>query len=102
MGQFPNGTERPDYRIDPLAGASRETDAKKLSIEAGLGETAIGDIIRERSLNPRHATLLKIANALDCTVEALFTGPDEDQLAIDVRIGQARQPGLRIVVVPSW
>lgn len=40
------------------------TNYKKLSLDAGLGETAIRDIITGRSKSPKISTLFKIKNAL--------------------------------------
>ncbi len=45
---------------------------RSLSIAAGLSPTAIGDILRGRSRQPRHQTLYRIASVLGCTPEALL------------------------------
>src|SRR5581483_7499274 len=42
--------------------------AKKLSLDAGLSETAVKDILSGKSENPKHDTLAKIAKRLACTV----------------------------------
>lgn len=48
------------------------TNAKKLSIDAGLGETAIRDILKNRSMSPRLDTVHKIADALGIGVHDLI------------------------------
>lgn len=48
------------------------TNPKKLSIQAGLGETAIRDILQDRSSSPRLETIHKIANALNVPVYRLI------------------------------
>ena len=37
---------------------------KKISLKAGLGETAVRDIVEGRSKDPKHGTLQKIVDAL--------------------------------------
>lgn len=39
-------------------------NAKKLSVTAGLGETAVRDILQDRSASPKLETVHKLANAL--------------------------------------
>ncbi len=56
---------------------------KRLALIAGLNETAVRDIVTGRSRHPRHDTLQKLANALDCTVSDL----------IDERTGTAARTG---------
>ena len=56
---------------------------KRLALIAGLNETAVRDIVTGRSRHPRHDTLQKLANALDCTVVDL----------IDERSGPAARTG---------
>ncbi len=46
--------------------------AKKLSLDAGLSETAVKDILSGKSENPKHDTLAKIAKRLACTVADLM------------------------------
>lgn len=41
-----------------------EINPKRLSIEAGLGETAVRDILQNRSASPRLDTVHKLAKAL--------------------------------------
>lgn len=43
--------------------------------QAGLSRDTIRDIIRGKSLNPSHETLIKVAEALRCTVEDLTGEP---------------------------
>ncbi len=52
----------------------RECRAKSLSIEAGLNETAIRDILKGRSKNPRTDTTRKIAKILKIRHEWLVDG----------------------------
>lgn len=52
----------------------RDFNAKSLSLKAGLNETAIGDIVRGRSKNPRIDTLRKISEALDVNHQWLLDG----------------------------
>ena len=49
-----------------------ETNAKRLSLKAGLGETAIRDILQNRSSSPKLETIEKIAYALEVTVTYLI------------------------------
>ncbi len=49
-----------------------KTNPKKLSIEAGLGETAIRDILQNRSSSPKLETIHKIAEALNIPVYRLI------------------------------
>lgn len=53
-------------RIDAL-----ELSPKKASLDAGLNETAIKDILSGKSANPKNDTLAKIARRLGCTVADL-------------------------------
>ena len=48
------------------------TNAKKLSLDAGLGETAVRDILKNRSTSPRLDTVQKIAVALGVGVHDLI------------------------------
>lgn len=49
-----------------------KTSAKKLSVQAGLGETAVRDILQNRSASPKLETIQKIANALNVPVYRLI------------------------------
>lgn len=49
-----------------------KTSPKRVSLEAGLSETAVKDILSGKSENPKHDTLEKIAKRLACTVQDLF------------------------------
>jgi len=51
----------------------RGLNGKQLSRECGLGETAVFDIINERSSSPRLSTIVKIANGLDVSVIDLLS-----------------------------
>lgn len=57
----------------------KNVKAKPLSKAAGLGETAVRDIL-EKSADIRFSTLNKLADALDCAIEDLM-GVDEVPLA---------------------
>ncbi len=60
------------------------TNAKKLSIEAGLGETAVRDILKNRSASPKLETIQKLAKALHVPVYRLIPSMIDhsyDQLA---------------------
>ncbi|MCK5385204.1 MAG: helix-turn-helix transcriptional regulator [Alphaproteobacteria bacterium] len=60
------------------------TNAKKLSIEAGLGETAVRDILKNRSVSPKLETIQKLAKALHVPVYRLIPSMIDhsyDQLA---------------------
>jgi len=48
------------------------TNAKKLSVEAGLGETAVRDILQGRSGSPKLDTVNKIAAALSIPIFRLM------------------------------
>ena len=48
------------------------TNAKKLSLEAGLGETAVRDILQNRSASPKLETIYKIAEALHIPIYRLI------------------------------
>ncbi|MGH1455612.1 MAG: helix-turn-helix domain-containing protein [Alphaproteobacteria bacterium] len=49
-----------------------KTNPKKLSVDAGLGETAIRDILQNRSASPKLDTIHKIAGALNVPVYRLI------------------------------
>lgn len=58
--------------------AERGVTQKRLAILAGLGETAVRDILAAKSKNPRIATIQALARALRCTVEEIIsTNPEE-------------------------
>lgn len=48
------------------------TNPKKLSIEAGLGETAVRDILQNRSASPKLETIQKLAKALHVPIYRLI------------------------------
>ena len=48
------------------------TNAKKLSLEAGLGETAVRDILKDRSASPKLETIYKLSKALKVPVYRLI------------------------------
>lgn len=52
--------------------ARKKIKAKPLSLAAGLGETAVRDILEARSGSPRVDTLRRIAEQLDATIEDLI------------------------------
>lgn len=53
----------------------RRIAPKRLSADAGLGETVVRDIIRGHSKNPRFVTISKLAKALDVDTKELTDGP---------------------------
>lgn len=55
---------------------------KRLSIDAGLGETAVRDIMKEDSQDVRVGTLVRLASVLDVQLEDLLGGikPNERQV----------------------
>jgi transcriptional regulator with XRE-family HTH domain len=54
----------------------------KLSLSACLNETAVRDILNGKVKSPTYNTLQKIAVALKCKVDDLFTEIDDDDLAL--------------------
>ena len=60
------------------------TNAKKLSVEAKLGETAVRDILKNRSASPKLETIQKLAKALHVPLYRLIPSMIDhsyDQLA---------------------
>ena len=55
-----------------LAERKGKTNPKRLSVEAGLGETAIRDILQNRSASPKLETIEKIAHGLNVPVYRLI------------------------------
>lgn len=49
-----------------------QTNPKRLSMDAGLGETAVRDILQNRSASPKLETIHKIAKALRIPVYRLI------------------------------
>ncbi len=49
-----------------------KTNPKRLSIDAGLGETAVRDILQNRSASPKLDTISKIAAALNVPIYRLI------------------------------
>ena len=47
-----------------------------VSMAAGLGPTAVRDILSSRSRKPRRQTLRRIGEVLGCTVDELLNPPD--------------------------
>lgn len=58
--------------IEARKGKPNQTSAKRLAIDAGLGETAVRDILQGKSLSPRLETVNKIAHALKVPVYRLM------------------------------
>lgn len=58
---------------------------QEASLKAGLGRTAVNDIVSGRVLNPRYGTMSRIAQALGTTAEALYGGhrPEDAVQTID-------------------
>lgn len=55
-----------------LSERKSKTNPKRLSIDAGLGETAVRDILQNRSASPKLDTVHKIAKALNVPVFRLI------------------------------
>lgn len=66
------------------------SNPKRLARDAGLGETAVRDIIKGISEEPRLPTLQKIARALGCTVADLTGEAPTRPTAIPADLGQIR------------
>ncbi len=75
---------------------------KRLALTAGLNETAVRDIVAGRSRHPRHDTLEKLADALECAVADLIderagpaarTGDDADAFLLVARYDPERDRG---------
>lgn len=62
----------------------KEIAAKRLSIDAGLGETAVRDILAPTAKDIKVGTLQKLASVLDCTLEDLIGA---DAVPLTGRIG---------------
>jgi len=54
---------------------------RSLSLAAGLGTTAVRDILDERIASPRYATLSALAKVLGVSAESLATGEQAETLA---------------------
>jgi transcriptional regulator with XRE-family HTH domain len=71
-------TANPD--IEAIRGALRthmrlkKMGGRKLAREAGLGESAVRDILTT-VVDPRISTLYRLANALEISISALLEGP---------------------------
>ena len=48
------------------------TNSKRLSVDAGLGETAVRDILKDRSASPKLDTVQKLAKALNLPLYRLI------------------------------
>lgn len=55
----------------------RNLKMKPVSLEAGLGETAVSDIIKRRAKSPRMETLTRIANAIGVDPQVLIYGDNK-------------------------
>lgn len=58
---------------------------KSLSLAAGLGETAVRDILMGRIISPKIKTLEKIAGVLDCEVESLLSAASLAQKSLETK-----------------
>lgn len=58
----------------------RNLNAAKLAQAAGLGQSAVYDILNGRSMNPRLDTLERLAEALRMPPSALLAEPSDDAL----------------------
>lgn len=70
---------------------------RKLSLKAGMSETAVKAILHGKSQHPRQDTLEKLAGALECTVEDLLARalPDRHSRAK----GESLDQGLMLNVI---
>ena len=69
--------------IDFRPGLKRRMDekgfsARALSLAAGLGASAVNDILNFRSKSPGTETLQKIVGVLGCTIDELYIEPPDD------------------------
>lgn len=65
-------------RVQQRLEATGQT-ANAASVRAGLNRTAVKSIIDGKSANPRLSSLVKLAPALECSVEWLATGLENSQ-----------------------
>ncbi|TMV85532.1 helix-turn-helix transcriptional regulator [Thioclava sp. BHET1] len=68
------------HRIEALI-ASKGTNNRAVAISAGLGHTAVRDIISRKTKNPTYDTLLRIASVLNVPISEI-TGGDRSQVSI--------------------
>ena len=66
---------------------TRNLNMKRLSLDAGMGETAIRDMLK-RDRDPRRETMNKVAHALGMTASELFDGEEPTYQVISI-IGAA-------------
>lgn len=59
--------------------AELNTNASTVSLKAGLGKTAVRDIVAGKSKKPTTDTMARIARALDCTLSYLVGDVDDPQ-----------------------
>jgi phage repressor protein C with HTH and peptisase S24 domain len=69
---------------------------KRLSKKAGLNETFMRDLLQGRSRNPRHDTLQKLAEALDCSVGELAGERPNSATSIPLNREQAEEDHLSV------
>lgn len=81
-------------RTLPLWLAKKRTDAQSVSLKAELGRTAVADIISGKSAKPRYPNLVRIARAMDITIDQMFDDPFAEEMpvatdpqAVDLRGG---------------
>lgn len=87
-GKTPNGVlystdlliERISKRIETL-----QTNAKAVSLKAGLAATYVSDLLAKRSIAPGAFPLKAIATALDCSLAYLF-GEEDDAVPPTVKL----------------
>jgi transcriptional regulator with XRE-family HTH domain len=72
--------------VDEAKAADPKMSRKRISVEAKLGETYIGDIIRGRSKNPELSKLAKIAKQLKIALEDLVRPEDMDFVVRDMEM----------------
>jgi len=63
--------------------SSKKPNMKKLSLDAGLGPTAVREIIKRQNINPTLNTVTALAKALGVSKHYLISGDDEDFVMAD-------------------
>lgn len=93
---MPEDTQTPLQRQILARLREKGWSRRKLSLKAGLNESAVKTILSGKSQHPRHDTLEKLARELECTVEALLAdapaGQDSSAMAVDLREPSTASP----------
>ena len=67
----------------------KKTNYKEVSLKAGLGETAVRDIIKGRAKNPRIDTLQKILAVLDLNVSDFVDTPTDEHMKMYAQLKES-------------